>query len=206
MARSDIGVTVHPRNEMIQSGLVTFFVTTIPLFGVLYWYTASLGIWPEILAAQVLIAVGSIGAIVRQRMVHTTVTDSTLSGNGIFSRRVVVPLDSINSVALVPVFGADPNEVTTQLLAIGEGGRCVFRMRGYYWHPGDLTMIASAIGRPICTPTVALSEEEFFEEYPGSRYWFERNKAILPAIIVATVALVAIIVLAMVHIANIRLT
>jgi F0F1-type ATP synthase membrane subunit c/vacuolar-type H+-ATPase subunit K len=172
---SQYTVLVRPKPEMTRIGVVTFFITTVPVFAVLYWYTAPLGIWPEILAIHLVIAFACLVTGWRQRRVFSAVSDQVLEGNGIFSKMESVPLSSVVRVALVPVFRSHPNEATTQLVVLGDNDQCLFRMRGQFWNDADVTRLVEGINRPTTREREALSEDEFFDMYPGSVYWFERR-------------------------------
>ncbi|MCU1406020.1 MAG: hypothetical protein JWQ43_2323 [Glaciihabitans sp.] len=206
MAKVTSAVLIRPKHEMTRTAWLTFFVTVIPLFGVLYWYTAPLGVWPQVLAAQVALAVACVFVDVRQRMVFTSVSDTAIEGNGIFSPRQSVPLDSVQSVALVNVYTTVPNEFSTQMVVLDTAGRCVFRMRGHFWHTADVEAVCAAIGRPVIEPPTHLSEAEFFEAYPGSRYWFERSTPVRIALIAGTTVLVGLAVIVLVYSAGIPLS
>jgi hypothetical protein len=187
---------VHPKSVLSSLGVLTFLITIIPLFGVLYWYTAPFNIWPELLALQLLILVGCVGAYWRQTRVFSSVSPTTLEGNGIFSPTSIVPLDSVSRVVLVPVYRSHPSEASTQLIVLNDHDHVVFRMRGQFWHASDMTGFASAIGRPVKVEQTAISEEEFFAEYQGSAYWFERNAGTRLVVIIGLVAVLVACILA----------
>jgi hypothetical protein len=184
MTTSDYTVLVRPKPEMTRIAVVTFFITSIPVFAVLYWYTARLGIWPQILVIHVVIAIACLLTGLRQRRVFSAVSATNLEGNGIFSKMTSVPLHDIVRTVLVPVFRSHPNEASTQLVVLGDDDRCLFRMRGQFWHDVDVAALIEGIGRPTSTEREPLSESEFFETYPGSAYWFERRPILRTLIVV----------------------
>lgn len=188
MTESRIKVLVHPKAKLNVLGVLTFVITIVPLFAVLYWYTAALDIWRVLLVIQLLIFIGCAAAFFRQRRVFTAVSDTVLSGNGIFSATSTVPLDDIERIVLVEVYRNHPNETTTQFLAVGELNRCLFRMRGQFWNDADLLAVAAATGKPVQREKTAITEDEFFTDYPGSAYWFEKRKRASVAIIAALLA------------------
>lgn len=192
MTEARIKVLVHPKAKLNVLGVLTFLITIVPLFAVLYWYTAALDVWRLLLAIQLLIFVGCAGAFFRQRRVFTAVSDDDLSGNGIFSVTSTVPLDEIDRIVLVEVYRNHPNETTTQFLAVGEHQQCRFRMRGQFWNEADLLAVAAATGKPVHREKSALTEEEFFADYPGSAYWFEKRKRTSVAIIAALLAVAGV--------------
>jgi len=187
---------VRPKSVLSSLGVLTFLITIIPLFGVLYWYTAPFGIWPELLVLQLLILVGCLGAWRRQTQVFSSVSAATLEGNGIFSPTAIIPLDSISGVVLVPVYRSHPSEASTQLIVLNRQDQVLFRMRGQFWHAADMTAFANAIGRPVKVEQTAISEEEFFAEYAGSAYWFERSAGVRLVVILGIVAVAVALIFA----------
>jgi hypothetical protein len=199
MNTSQYAVLVRPKPEMTRIAVVTFFITTVPVFAVLYWYTAPMGVWPEILAAHLLIAGACLVTAWRQRRVFSAVSDEVLEGNGIFSKMESVPLSTVVRVVLVPVFRSHPNEATTQLVVLGDGDRCLFRMRGQFWNDADITRLVEGINRPTTREHEALSEIEFFDTYPGSAYWFERKPILRILLVVAATVAVSVALFVVVH-------
>jgi hypothetical protein len=174
LSESHVAVLVRPKARLTVLGVLTFVLTVLPLFAVLYWYTAAFDIWRQLLALQLALFVASMAALLRQRRVFTEVADGVLRGNGIFSRTAAVPLEEINLVVMVPVYRNHPNETTIQFLAVGDHNETLFRMRGQFWYDEDFRAVSAAIGKPVRIEQTALTEREFFEQYPGSAYWFER--------------------------------
>jgi hypothetical protein len=199
MNTSDYAVLVRPKPEMTRIAVVTFFITSIPVFAVLYWYTAPLGIWPQILAIHLVIAIASLIAGWRQRQVFSAVSASVLEGNGIFSPMMSVPLEEVVRVVLVPVFRSHPNEATTQLVVLGADDRCLFRMRGQFWNAADVATLVAGINRPTTTEREPLTESEFFTTFPGSAYWFERKPILRTFLVIAATIVVGIALFLVLH-------
>lgn len=189
-------VRVRPRPELTRHAVLGFMVTMVPLSLVLYWYLQGTGLWPYLAGVELALLGFALASWWRQSRVFASVTPAHLSGNGIFSRTVSVPLDDIARVALVPVYRSQPSDTATQLVALDQSGTCLFRLRGQFWHSADISQIAEAIGRPIDRPSVAIVEEEFFAGYPCSGYWFERHPALRPGFVVAAVAVVVLLAVA----------
>jgi hypothetical protein len=192
---SSYSLRVRPKPSLSRNAIVVFLVTSIPVFGVLYWYAAAAPVWQRLVDAVYLtVAVACLITMWRQSRVFTGVTSTELVGNGIFSPTESVRLDTIDRVVLVPIFRSHPTETTVQLVALSVDGDCLFRMRGGYWHTTDLTALATAIGRPVVGEQTAISEEDFFAAYPGSAYWFERSIEVRLAVAAAIVIGIAIVV------------
>ncbi|PRY65933.1 hypothetical protein B0I08_10983 [Glaciihabitans tibetensis] len=191
-----VRMRVRPKSVLSRLGVLTFLITIVPLFGVLYWYTAPYDVWTELLAVQGAILVGCLAAYWRQTRVFSSVSAATLKGNGIFSPTAIIARDTVSRVVLVPVYRSHPSEANTQLIALTHDDGCVFRMRGQFWHASDLTGFAAAIGRPVTVETTAISEKEFFHDYPGSAYWFEKGPGVRLVVVLAIVAVVSAFVIA----------
>jgi hypothetical protein len=184
-------VRIRPRAGLLGTAAATSLLVTSPLFGVLYWFAVPSGNWPVVLAAHVLVLIGCVLVGARQLTVFAEVRDGRLVGNGIFSPTEVVELDRIAVVDLVGTYvGLKPAPVP-QLLVRDAEGRRLFRLRGNFWHPGDLERIAEALPVPTTTASEPVDLKEFFRRYPGSAYWFENRPALLVAAIVLGVVAVA---------------
>jgi hypothetical protein len=182
-------VRIRPRSGLLGTAAVTSLLVTSPLFGVLYWFSVPAGSWPMVLAAHVVVLLGCLLVGARQLTVFTEVRDDRLVGNGIFSPTEVVELDRIAVVDLVGTYvGLKPAPVA-QLLVRDAEGRRLFRLRGSFWHDGDLERIAAVLPVPTTHATEPIDLKEFFRRYPGSAYWFENRPALtIGAIVLGVVA------------------
>lgn len=190
----DIVLRVVPRRSLLVSALVSTLVVVLPVSALFFWFAIPRGQAVYVVLALGIVIVAALGVLVRQLRVDTVVTATELRGRGIFSPMVRVPLDRIASVILVPTYVGQAPEPVTQLLVRDADGHRLFRLRGNYWHPGDLRKVANAL--PVATTPVAepMTLREFYVAYPGSAYWFE-NKPLV------TVALSAVVVAGCVGIA-----
>jgi hypothetical protein len=168
-------VTVRPRRSLLRTGFVSIVLAMVPVFGVLYWFSIEHGSWQSVLVVHVLVSLVAVGLLIRQTMVRSSVTETELVGNGIFTPLVRVPLDQIASVDLVETYVGQAPDSVTQLLVRDAEGRRLFRMRGSFYYPGDLPKIAAAL--PVTPDVVSepIGLSEFFRAYPGSAYWFEHR-------------------------------
>jgi hypothetical protein len=185
----DIVLRIVPRRSLLVSALVSTLAVVLPVSALFFWFAIPRGQAVFVVLALVLVIVAALGALLRQHYVDTVVTATELRGRGIFSPMVRVPLERIASVILVPSYVGQAPEPVTQLLVRDADGHRLFRLRGNYWHPGDLRKVASAL--PVATTIVAepMTLPEFYAAYPGSAYWFE-NK---PWVTVALFALVVVV-------------
>jgi hypothetical protein len=193
MASSPTSVLVRPRRSLVRTALISIVLGMLPVFGVLYWFGVQHDSWRLVLVVHLVLIVASVAAMLRQLTVFTSVSDTELVGRGIFSPLERVPLAQIASVTLVPTYVGQAPDPVQQLLVRDGGGRRLFRMRGSFWHAGDLAAVADAL--PITATVVKepISMPEFFRLYPGSAYWFENRPAVRVGFGVLAVLLVAAI-------------
>ena len=190
MASATSPVLVRPRRSLMRTAFISVVLGMLPIFAVLYWFGSRNGSWPIVLCVHSALVVASLLTLVRQLRVFSAVSATELSGNGIFSPVERIPLGAIASVTLVPTYVGQVPEPVQQLLALDARGHTLFRMRGNFWHPGDLTAIATAIPVPSTVVKEPIGIQEFFDTYPGSAYWFENNPALRVGIVIGAIAIV----------------
>ena len=178
MAPAAMPVLVRPRRSLVSTAFISIVLGMLPVFGVLYWFGIEHDTWGLVLVAHVAIIVVCIAALFRQMTVFTAVSATELSGSGIFSPTERIPLERIASVTIVPTYVGQAPDPVQQVLVRDAAGNRLFRMRGNFWHPGDLKAIAEAL--PVAATIVRepISMREFFRLYPGSAYWFENRPAV----------------------------
>ena len=184
---------IAPRRSLMVTALVSIVLVLVPVSAVLYWFAVPRGQAAWVAVAQVVVVVGSLVVLARQLTVDTVVDDAEIRGRGIFSPMVRVPLARVASVDLVPVYVGQSHEPVLQLLVRDAEGRRLYRLRGEYWHRGDLERVAAALPVPTRVAPGPISLGEFYRVYPGSAYWFENRPwltgLILGGITVACLAL-----------------
>jgi hypothetical protein len=184
-------VRVHPRFALLRTATVTSLLVTSPLFCALYWFTAPTGGWVEVLVVHLVVLALCVLVGARQLTVFTEVRDGVLRGNGIFSPVEQVELTRVARVDLVNTYvGLTPVPVR-QLLVRDTAGERLFRLRGNFWHDGDLERVAAALPVAPVTMTEPMDLRDFFRDYPGSAYWFEDRPLITIGGIVLGVLAVA---------------
>jgi hypothetical protein len=191
-------VRIAPRRSLLISGFVSIVLALIPISAVFYWFAIPRGQGYWVAIAQAIVVVTALGLLLRQLTVDAVVADGELRGRGIFSPMVRVPLEKIATVDLVPVYVGQSPETVPQLLVRDADGARLFRLRGTFWHAGDLKKIADALPVPVQVAREPLSYPEFFAAYPGSEYWFENRPWLLAALLVtAAIVCVGLILVAM---------
>lgn len=197
MASAASSLLVRPRRSLMSTAFVSVVLGMLPVFGVLYYFGIQRDSWRILLIVHVVLVLMCVGTLIRQLTVYSAVSASELSGRGIFSPVERVPLESIASVTIIPTYVGQAPDPIQQLLVRDAEGHRLFRMRGNFWHAGDLKAIADALPVPTTVVKEPISLREFFDNYPGSAYWFENSIAVriivVIGIIVAVVALTALI-------------
>lgn len=197
-ATAEPTVRLRLRSGLLGTAAVTSFVSTLPLFGVLYWFGVRGGTWLEVLIVHAIVVVGCFAVGLRQLTVFAEVRDGRLRGNGIFSPVEEVELDRIARVDLVDTYAGLTPRPVRQLLVRDAGGARLFRMRGNYWNDGDLDRVAEVLPVAPITVTEPIDLRDFFRDYPGSAYWFEGRRAVtVVAIVLGVLAVGAIAALTM---------
>jgi hypothetical protein len=165
-------VTVRPRESLARAGLVAGLVAGVPLFGVLYWLSASQGSWRRVLVIHVLIVGISAFAWIRYTGSYTEVTTDRLIKQAFFKRRVV-DRERIASTVIGQTWRPGSSETVPQLLALDRDGQCLTRLRGAYWSLESMQTIAGALGVPCAMESHPVTLKEFYEEHPHAAYWYE---------------------------------
>lgn len=190
-------VRVRPRRSLMSTAVVSVALGMLPIFGVLYWFGVQHDSWVLVLVVHLVLVLACLATLFRQLTVYSAVTATELVGRGIFSPLERVPLERIASVVLVPTFvGQSPEPVMQLLVRDATGGR-LFRMRGNFWHTGDLSAIAHALPGTPHLVDEPISVREFYRTYPGSAYWFEDRPVIrvgsIVLIVLAAIAITAFV-------------
>jgi hypothetical protein len=186
-------VTVRPRRSLLVTAFVAIALAMIPIFGVLYWFSFEHGSWVVVFIVHLVLIALCVLVLVRQLTVYSAVTRTELVGRGIFSPLIRVPLRDIAQVDLVETYIGQSPDPVTQLLVRGSDGRRLFRMRGNFYKPGDLPVLADALPVKATVTSEPVSIADFFRAFPGSAYWFEHRPILwLVVFVVALVGALAI--------------
>lgn len=179
---------IAPRRSLLITALVSIIVVLAPVSAVFYWYAVPRGQGAWVALGQAIVIGAALTVMFRQLTVDTVIADGELRGRGVFSPMVRVPLDKIASVDLVPVYVGQSPETVGQLLVRGADGERLYRLRGNFWHAGDLERVAESLPVPPRIVTEPMSLAEFFAAYPGSAYWFENRPAVVGALLGIAIA------------------
>lgn len=190
---------IAPRRSLLATALFSILLVLLPVSAVLYWFAIPRGQLVWVVVAQAIVVVGSLGVLMRQLTVDTVVDGAEIRGRGIFSPLVRVPLARVASVDIVPVYVGQSHEPVLQLLVRDAEGRRLYRLRGEYWHRGDLERVAAALPVPTVVAKEPISLVEFYRAYPGSAYWFENRPWLTAGVVAAILAACLAIAVGVMH-------
>jgi hypothetical protein len=189
----------------MRTGLLSYLLLSIPLFGALYVLSVPNGTWNVALAFQLLTLVAVGLAFIRYRRTYIGVTSESLEERGFFSRLISIPLAGVHAAVLVETYRSSSAETVHQLLLSGVDGQRMLRMRGAFWHEATMRQLVATLGIPVAERNDPMTKAAFFSEYPGSAYWFENRPAIAVLAIVGGLVVILGLVLSMMAMMNIPL-
>lgn len=195
---------VDPKRSLLRSGVLSFTLISVPLFGALYLLAVPTGTGAVILGVQLLVSGLSALALLRYLVAFTGVTATEIHDRGFTSPLVRIPLSRVHSIVLVETYRWNAPDSVPQLLMLDADGQRVLRMRGTFWTEGDLRAIAEATGRPLLHFPDPITTQEFFAAYPAASYWFENRPIVSGAAALAAFGLSMVAVLAMMAVTGIR--
>lgn len=165
-------VRVRARESLARAGLVSGLIAGIPLFGVLYWLSASQGSWRRVLVFHVLVVAIGAFAWIRYTGAFTAVTPTRLIKQAFFLTRVV-DRSLIASTKIGQTWRPGSSESVPQLLVLDAEGECLTRLRGAYWSLESMETVAGALGVPCSVESHPVTLREFYEQHPRAAYWYE---------------------------------
>lgn len=201
----DVAVTggvvlrIAPRRSLLVSALLSTLAVLLPVSALLYWIAIPRGATASVAIVQAIVIGGAITMALRQLTVDAVMTGTEIRGRGIFSPMIRVPLQRVASVDLVPTYVSQSSEPVTQLLLRDAEGRRLFRLRGSYWHPGDLQKVAANLPVAATVVTEPMTLKEFYAAYPGSAYWFENRPWLSVALFAGVIGICVAVAVAVKH-------
>jgi hypothetical protein len=205
IAPSDYAVVLRPRADLIRTGLLSYLLLSLPLFGALYVLSVPHGPWNVVLVFQLLTLLVVALAYIQYRRTYIGVTTGTLEERGFFSRVVSIPLVGVHTAVLVETYRSSSAETVHQLLLSGVDGQRMLRMRGTFWHEAAMRQLVTILGIPIIERSDPMTKRAFFTQYPGSAYWFENRPAIAILAMAGGVVVILGLVLGLMAMMNIPL-
>ncbi|MEO7122630.1 MAG: hypothetical protein ABI400_05845 [Lacisediminihabitans sp.] len=187
-------IRVSPRSSLVRTGVLSYVLLSLPLFGALYFLGAPKGTWPIALVVHLVTIGGAIASYGIYRRTFIGITPSEAHERGALGGVKITPLQRISSAVLVTTYRSSSTETTEQLILCDADGRRLVRMRGEFWTTSAMRAVAAATRAPLEESLNPVTTQVFFEEYPGSAYWFE-NRPILTwgAVIVALAVVLGLV-------------
>jgi hypothetical protein len=177
-------VVLRPRAELMRTGLLSYLLLSIPLFGALYFLSAPDGPWGVALVFH-LLTLAVVGlAYIQYRRTYIGVTVDFLEERGFLTKVISIPLASVQSAVLVETYRSSSAETVHQLVLSGVDGQRMLRMRGTFWHETAMRQLVATLGIPVTERVEAMTKKAFFAEYPGSAYWYE-NRPVIAVLAIA---------------------
>ncbi|MHB1170915.1 MAG: hypothetical protein ACYCZY_00145 [Lacisediminihabitans sp.] len=184
----------RPRASLLRNGILSFALVSLPLFGALYFLGVPNGSWPIALAFQLVTLVLAGLAYSRYRRTFIGVTRTSIDERGFLTPKTSVPLAAVHNAVLAETYRSSSPETVGQLLLRDAEGKRMLRMRGSFWTESDMRAVAAAIDVPLAIRADAITAKTFFEDYPGSAYWFEnRRRFAVLAVAAALVVLLGVV-------------
>jgi hypothetical protein len=166
-------VTVRPRRELARGATLTGVFSLSPVLVAVLWLTLPTGHQSGVLAVTCGVVVMGLLMYWRYRLSYAAVTRTEFVKRGWLPGFVRLRRDEIDSLVLVRTYRDHSTETVTQLLALDDERRRLFRMRGTYWSEASVEAVVDALGIPTTVLPRPLTRREFFAAYPDSPYWYE---------------------------------
>ena len=166
-------VTVRPRRELARGATLTGVFSLSPVLVAVLWLTLPTGHQDGVLAVAAGVVVMGLLMYWRYRLSFAAVTRTEFVKRGWLPGFVRLRRDEVDSLVLVRTYRDHSTETVTQLLALDDEGRRLFRMRGTYWSESSVDAVVEALGMPTTVVPRPLTRREFFAAYPDSPYWYE---------------------------------
>lgn len=166
-------VTVRPRRELARGATLTGVFSLSPVLVAVLWLTLPTGHQNGVLAVAVGVVVMGLLMYWRYRLSYAAVTRTEFVKRGWLPGFVRLRRDDVDTLVLVRTYRDHSTETSTQLLALDDEGRRLFRMRGTYWSETSVDAVVDALGIPTTVLPRPLTRREFFAAYPDSPYWYE---------------------------------
>ena len=191
----DYLVRVGPRSSLVRTGVLSYVLISLPLFGALYFLGAPRGTWPIALLVHVITIAGAVASYNIYRRIFIGVTQTEVHERSVLGGTTVTPLKQIRSASLVSTYRSASTETTEQLVLCDEHKRRLVRMRGAFWTTSSMRAVAAATRVPLDESAEPVTAQVFFQEYPGSAYWFENRPIITGAAVVVVLGVILGLVL-----------
>jgi len=177
-------VTLRPNRELFRQGLIAITLGSILIFAVLYGLEIPAGYGAQVGALQAGLLLVTIVTAHQFLNVRIVLRADGTEERGFFGRRSRVLRNHVHSVLIVQIYEHHSADSLPHLFVSDIDGRLLLRMRGQYWAPGDIELVAAHLKSAVIRPDEPVSVSDFYAESPQLLYWFERavkfSRAISP--------------------------
>jgi hypothetical protein len=172
-------VVVRPRPSLAAAGWLSFLLVSVPLYGALYWLASQNDRILPVAISQAVVIVFVAVCFVRYRRVSFEIDDENVIERHFMRRDEITPLSMIATIVFAETYRSSSADTLPQLLALDGNNKRLLRMRGQFWTSEEMRRFAGAVKKRTMTLDGPLSQEEFFEAYPGTAFWYEGNRTIV---------------------------
>jgi hypothetical protein len=182
---------LRPHSSLLRRGIAASFAFFVPVFIVLYYLAAPIGLWPAVVIAQVVIAVVYLYALISYLRLGIWVSELGITERGFFGVSRHFDRASIESIVIMMTFHGGWVDTNPQLFIVDQDGRQVIRMRGQFWTRDAMMEVASTLDVPLTEIDHPVTASELRARYPELLYWFERRPVFAAVLIGVAIALSA---------------
>ena len=168
-------VALRPERSLFWRGLGSSSAFIFTITTVLYFVAGSAEHFPAIIAMQGIGVAAALTAYILYKRSGIWVTPGGVSERGFFGRWVYVPVNDIDMVLLAQIYRDSGTSTASQLFLCGADGSQLMRLRGQFWSPTKMRLVAEILDIPITRAGTPMSSQELLVEYPRLLYWFEKQ-------------------------------
>ena len=178
-------VRLRPRRALLWSGVLVLIIVPLPIVATLVTLGVPNRSWPIALISGAISIVLFFTGLYLFLTTEIVISSTQITERGFFSRSTSTPISAVNSLVLAHTLSTSSNETLPQLIVRNDRNERILRMRGIFWTEQTMREAAAAIGSPLEEPAEAVTSRQFFEQYPGSAYWFENRRGLGVIIVIA---------------------
>ncbi|KQX05633.1 MULTISPECIES: hypothetical protein [unclassified Leifsonia] len=167
--------TFRPRSPLFGQLAIATVVLTVPVFAALYWISVPVGVWPAVLALQVLVMLIIGVGVIASRSVYVQLHEWGVEDHWPFGFTSNVRSSDVDTILLIDLYTGNGMETVPQLFALDGRDRLVLRMRGQLWTRSAIQQVAARLGAPVVHAPVPMTLTDFTRIEPQLLAWFERR-------------------------------
>ena len=143
---------LRPRQQLAARGIIAALSLLAPLLSVLYWLTIPQGTWMFVAAAQIVLTVFVVVAVIGLRRMHVTVSPAQVESRNLLGQVTTIDTSAITSVVLVNLYQSGTVDTLPHLYLLNSAGEVVLRLRGQVWPRSGLEELIDTLGVAVVRP------------------------------------------------------